>query len=109
MDPSFRANPYPFYAEMRRSRPLVLGATNRDERVFQNPDQCDLHRGEHGIPFGFGIHACLGAALVRLEARLLLEALLAQAQGFICPPSALVWNRSLTVRGPLAMPIRLVR
>ena len=85
----------------------LLGAANRDEQVFPNADQFELQRGEPGIPFGFGVHACLGAALVRLEARLALAALLAQAERLICPPpTELVWNRSLTVRGPVAMPVR---
>lgn len=86
----------------------LLGSANRDEQVFPNADQFEPQRGEPGIPFGFGVHACLGAALVRLEARLSLAALLAQAERFVCPPpTELVWNRSLTVRGPVAMPVRL--
>jgi len=88
----------------------LLGSANRDERAFRSPDTFDLARAEHGIAFGIGIHGCLGAALVRLEARLALEALLARARGFALarPPGELAWNRSLTVRGPLAMPIRLL-
>jgi cytochrome P450 len=86
----------------------LIGSANRDERAFQEPDRFNMRRGEHGIPFGFGIHACIGAGLARLEARLSLEALLARARGFIRPPGELEWNCSLTVRGPVAMPIRLV-
>lgn len=84
----------------------LLGSANRDELVFQGAEQFDPRRREPGISFGAGVHGCLGAALVRLEARLALEALLAQAQGVVCPPGELVWNRSLTVRGPVAMPVR---
>lgn len=85
----------------------LLGSANRDEQVFRDADQFVPQRREPGIPFGVGIHGCLGAALVRLEARLALEALLGQAQGVSCPPGELGWNRSLTVRGPVAMQVRL--
>lgn len=85
----------------------LIGSANRDEQVFRDADQFAPQRREPGIPFGVGIHGCLGAALVRLEARLALEALLGQAQGVTCPPGELVWNRSLTVRGPVAMQVRL--
>ncbi len=86
---------------------LLLGSANRDEQVFQDADQFEPQRWEPGISFGSGVHGCLGAALVRLEARLALEALLGQARGVVCPPGELLWNRSLTVRGPVAMQLRL--
>lgn len=85
----------------------LIGSANRDEQVFQDADQFEPQRREPGIHFGLGIHGCLGAALVRLEARLALEALLGQARSVVCPPGELVWNRSLTVRGPVAMQVRL--
>ena len=56
---------------------LLLGAANRDEEVFENPDQLDLERhnaAEH-LSFGSGIHRCLGAALAQMEARVTLELL----------------------------------
>jgi len=85
----------------------LLGSANRDEQVFPEADRFDAQRREPGISFGSGVHGCLGAALVRLEARLALQALLGQARGISCPPGELVWNRSLTVRGPVAMQVRL--
>ena len=85
----------------------VRSSAIRDERVFENPDRFEMRRAEHGISFGFGIHACIGAALVRMEARLALEALLAGGRSFSRPPGELQWNSSLTVRGPLTMPVRL--
>ena len=85
----------------------LLGSANRDEQVFARADAFLPERREAGISFGSGVHGCLGAALVRLEGRLALEALLAQTRELACPPGELVWNRSLTVRGPVAMPVRL--
>jgi len=53
---------------------LVIGAGNRDERQFANPDQFDITRGTpRNLGFGEGIHVCPGAPLARLEAKVALE------------------------------------
>lgn len=48
---------------------ILMGAANRDEAKFENPDRLDVTRAnkrEH-LSFAFGAHHCLGAALARLE------------------------------------------
>jgi cytochrome P450 len=54
-------------------------SANRDEDVFPDPDRFDVRRSpnEH-LAFGVGEHFCLGAALARLEIRVLFEELLAR-------------------------------
>jgi cytochrome P450 len=57
---------------------LVYASANRDEEVF-GPDAGELRVDRHPNPhvaFGFGPHFCLGAALARLEARVVLSELL---------------------------------
>ena len=53
---------------------FLIGSANRDDRRFPEGDRFDLHR-EIGrtLTFGNGIHLCLGAALARLEGRVVLE------------------------------------
>ncbi len=46
----------------------LLGSANRDEEVFDKPEEMDLTRANNPqIGFGAGIHFCLGAPLARLE------------------------------------------
>jgi len=84
---------------------LVLGSANRDEDVFADGERLDVRRenaGDH-LSFGHGIHYCLGAALARLEARVVLEELtsrfpdarLCAEQTFTFPPT--------TFRGPTSV------
>lgn len=55
----------------------LLGAANRDERHYPDPDQYDLRRrsADH-LAFGSGIHYCLGAPLAKIEARTVIQKLL---------------------------------
>ena len=48
---------------------VMLGAANRDERFFTEPDRYDPRREPKShLGFGYGHHFCLGASLARLEA-----------------------------------------
>jgi cytochrome P450 len=47
---------------------LAGEAANRDETRFPDPDRLDVHRDARGhVAFGFGVHACLGQPLARVE------------------------------------------
>jgi len=56
---------------------LALAAGNRDPRRWEDPDKFDTERAkakEH-LAFGRGAHVCAGAALARVEVRVMLEKL----------------------------------
>jgi hypothetical protein len=56
-----------------------IGSANRDEELFENPEIFDITRKENPhLAFGGGIHFCIGAALSRLEAPIVLNSLFSQ-------------------------------
>ena len=59
---------------------LLLGSANRDAAAFDDPEWLDIHRENASahLSFGHGIHFCLGAALARLEARVVFDVLIAR-------------------------------
>jgi cholest-4-en-3-one 26-monooxygenase len=53
---------------------MWYASSNRDERVYEDPDRFDVRRNPQHQAFGAGgRHFCLGAALARLELRVLFE------------------------------------
>ncbi|MCY1075970.1 cytochrome P450 [Archangium lansingense] len=52
-------------------------SANRDETVFPNPDQLDLHRPPHrNLALGHGLHLCTGRALALIELEVVFPTLL---------------------------------
>jgi len=84
---------------------LLIGAANRDERVFEEPDSYDISRDTaEMISFGLGPHFCLGANLARLEARVALQELIARVKTYDVDPSGIRRVHSVNVRGFEALP-----
>ena len=84
---------------------LLVGAANRDERVFRDPDRYDLDRDTAEIlSFGSGRHFCLGASLARLESRIVLEQLLTRVSGYDVDESGARRVHSVNVRGFAQLP-----
>ena len=79
---------------------------NRDEREFDEPDRFDIHRCPKRIlTFGHGAHVCMGLHVAHLEARVLVEELLANMPDYAIEESEVVPARSEFVTGYLAVPI----
>jgi cytochrome P450 family 142 subfamily A polypeptide 1 len=56
---------------------LFYPSANRDDAVFDRPDELDVRRDPNPhIAFGFGPHYCMGAALARLELRIMFDEVL---------------------------------
>ena len=85
---------------------LLPGSANRDDRVFPDPDCYDLGRDTSKLlSFGNGRHFCLGAPLGRLEAKVVLEQLVARVQpGYEIDPDGVSRVHSVNVRGFASLP-----
>jgi cytochrome P450 len=89
---------------------LLVGAANRDERVFPDPDRYDLDRDTSELlSFGNGGHFCLGASLARLEGRVVLEELLGLVRDWEVDEAAVERVHSVNVRGFAHLPSTVVR
>jgi cytochrome P450 family 144 len=78
---------------------LMWGAANRDPEHFEAPNEFRLNRtsAKDHLTFGKGVHFCVGAALARLEARIVLGMLL-ERTSWIDPTDVGNWLPSILVR-----------
>jgi cytochrome P450 len=85
----------------------VLGAANRQDERFPDPDQFDIFReSKANIGWGHGVHVCLGMHLARLEMRVALNLLLDRLPNLRLDPGAEeAYIRGQVFRSPTALPI----
>jgi cytochrome P450 family 142 subfamily A polypeptide 1 len=84
---------------------LLYPSANRDEEVFERPDEFDITRSPNPhVAFGFGAHFCIGAVLARVEGRILLEELLARF-GSVAPAGDVVRAASPVIAGVKSAPL----
>lgn len=85
---------------------LLNAAANRDGRHFADPDRFDVTRAiDRHLTFGYGAHFCLGAALARLEGRVVLDETLDRLPTWEVDESRVRFVRTTTVRGPASVPV----
>jgi cytochrome P450 len=86
----------------------ILGSANRDSERFSAPDRFDITRNEgRHIGFGIGIHFCIGAPLVRLEAEVVFETILRRFPKISLATETLEWQEHPIFRGLKSLPVCL--
>lgn len=85
---------------------LLNGSAVRDDRFFPDADNFDVDRQiPRHVSFGIGTHVCLGAALARLEIRVVIEEILKRFPRWEVDESRVEMVCTTTVRGPSKVPI----
>jgi cytochrome P450 len=85
---------------------LIFTSGNRDERHYVEAEAFDIHRkARDHLGFGGGLHACLGAALARLEACVAMEEILDALGHFTVDETGLQRMHSPNVRGFTHVPL----
>ncbi|MGH2727255.1 MAG: cytochrome P450 [Actinomycetota bacterium] len=87
---------------------VSLGAANRDETKYEDPDRFDIHRqGPPHLAFGGGAHYCLGAHLGRLETTVAINAMLDRLGDLRLEPSDKDPHvHGSAFRSPTTLPVR---
>ncbi|MBA4538171.1 cytochrome P450 [Bacillus aquiflavi] len=78
---------------------LMLGAANRDPRIFTEPHKLDITRNPNPhLAFGYGAHFCIGSTLARLEAQIAMQTLLKRFNNFAIATNDLQWRNLVGFR-----------
>ena len=84
----------------------ILAAGNRDPEHYSEPDRFDIARdeGKH-LGLGLGIHFCLGAPLLRLEAQITFTSILRRFPRLQLATENLEWQEHPIFRGVKSLPV----
>jgi pimeloyl-[acyl-carrier protein] synthase len=86
----------------------IIGSANRDPQRFSDPDSFEITRNEgRHLGFGIGIHFCIGAPLVRLEAEIVFETILRRFPNINLGTETLEWQEHPIFRGLKSLPVCL--
>jgi cytochrome P450 len=84
----------------------ILAAGNRDPERFSDPDRFDITRNEgRHLGFGLGIHFCIGAPLVRLEAQIAFSTILRRFPEIRLATNSWDWQEHPIFRGVKSLPL----
>jgi cytochrome P450 len=95
---------------IRAGEGIVLAgeAANRDEDAFSDADRLDVHRDARGhLAFGFGVHACLGQPLARVELQIVYGTLYRRLPGLrlAVPLEQIPFKHDSIVYGVYELPV----
>jgi cytochrome P450 len=86
---------------------LWVAAANHDPSRFPQPDRLVVGRnGSRHLAFGGGIHSCIGAALARLELKVLLLGLRARHPALRMTNPEVEWMPNSAMRSPARLDVR---
>ena len=84
----------------------VIGSANRDEAVFERPDEFDITRPQpRHLTFGGAVHHCLGAPLARMEAELAVRTIVTRFPDLRLTTDGVEWLDNFNVRGLKELPV----
>lgn len=88
---------------------LPFPAANRDPEAFEQADRFVIDRAvNRHSAFGLGIHRCLGSNLARMEMTVAIDEWMRRIPDFeLSDPDAVRWSTG-QVRGPRALPVRVL-
>jgi pimeloyl-[acyl-carrier protein] synthase len=86
----------------------MIGAANRDDKVFQDPERFVIQRSPNPhLAFGAGKHYCIGKSLARLEARIALHAILDPLSRATLRQKKPSWKKDLFFRGHTSILVKM--
>jgi cytochrome P450 len=84
----------------------IIGSANHDPEQYENPERFDITRnGGRHLSFGLGIHFCIGASLVKLEAELAFTTILRRFSELQLATENLQWQEHPIFRGLKSLPV----
>ena len=88
---------------------MIISA-NRDERIFERPDELDLGRDPNRhLTFAFGKHFCLGNQLARMEGQIAIRSLVQRFPNMrlAVPRDTLRYKPIQALRGLQSLPLHV--
>ncbi|MBA55235.1 MAG: cytochrome P450 [Pseudomonadales bacterium] len=85
---------------------FILASANRDDAIFENGDEFNIHRRNANahLTFGKGIHTCIGLALARMEGRIAMEEVFKRVRDWEVDYDKAEFSPTTSVRGWDSLP-----
>lgn len=93
--------------EAGRRLVLLQASANRDPEVFEAPPEFrPSRRPNPHLGFGYGPHACFGAALANMQAVAFVRALMRRTDDLVVERNAVTWKPSQVIRSAASVPVQ---